>query len=103
MYLRRGDSKSVKSYNNDTRNKEILDEEVEFKTVQYRCPHFGTHSSRSAKGLRLNQHVMPNGCPVQIRFTYDVHVKKFAITKLELVHQNHPVSEAHLKTYARKK
>ena len=103
VYLRRGDTKSVKSYNNDPRNKVILDEKVEFKTVQYRCPHFGTHFSRAKKGLRLKQHVMSNGCPVQIRFTYEPDVKKFVITKLELVHQDHPVSEAHLKTYARKK
>nr|CAH0109598.1 unnamed protein product [Daphnia galeata] len=103
VYLRRGDTKSVKSYNNDPRNKVILDEKVEFKTVQYRCSHFGTHVSRAKKGLRLKQHVMSNGCPVQIRFTYEPDVKKFVITKLELVHQDHPVSKAHLKTYARKK
>ncbi|XP_045025115.1 uncharacterized protein LOC123469833 [Daphnia magna] len=105
VYLRRGDTKSVKSYNKDPRNKVIIDEEVEFKSVQYICPHFGTHNSRAKKGRRLNQHVMPNYCPVQIRFSYnpDESVKKFKITKLELFHHTHPVSEAHLHTYARKK
>ncbi|KZS05470.1 Uncharacterized protein APZ42_031333, partial [Daphnia magna] len=96
-------SKKRKKLNQTYRNKVILDEEVEFKNVQYICPHFGTHTSRAKKGLRLNQHVMANDSPVQIRFTYDPDVKKFVITQLELVHQNHPVSEEHPQTYARKK
>ncbi|KAI9550671.1 hypothetical protein GHT06_004575 [Daphnia sinensis] len=46
---------------------------------------------------------MANDCPVQIQFLYDDALKKFKITKLEIEHKNHPVSEGHLKTYARKK
>lgn len=65
--------------------------------------HFGTHKSRAKKGLRLNQHVMANGCPAQIQFLYDDALKEFKITKLELAHKNNPVSEGHFKTYARKK
>lgn len=94
---------SVKAFNNDQRNKVKLDDKIEFKSLQFICPHFGTHKSRAKKGLRLNQHVMANDCQVKIQFLYDNALKKFKITKLELEHKNHPVSVGHLKTYARKK
>lgn len=41
---------------------------------------------------------MASGCPVQIQFAYDVDELKFKITSLNLEHQNHPISEEHVKT-----
>jgi hypothetical protein len=103
IYLRRGHCESISSYNNDRRNQIVLDEKLEFKRIQYTCPHFGTQKSRSVKGLRLNQNVMPNNCPVQIRFVLNSVSEKFEIKTLELKHKYHPVSAEHVKTYARKR
>lgn len=103
VYLRRERTELIETYNKNPKNKRKLDVNLEFKREQYICPHFGNHKSRAKTGLRINQHVMPNGCPVQIQFVYDVNEQKFKITNLELTHQNHAVSEEHVKTYARKK
>lgn len=54
IYLRRQETKTVNSYNDDPRNKIKIDEKVEFKYVQYICLHFGTQISRAHKGKRLN-------------------------------------------------
>ncbi|KZS00097.1 Uncharacterized protein APZ42_003743, partial [Daphnia magna] len=96
-------TESVASYNKSQTNKQKLDLNLEYKRVQYIGPHFGCYKSRAKKGLRLNQNDMANGGPVQIQFAYDVNKQKFKITKLNLEHRNHPVSEKHVKTYARKK
>jgi hypothetical protein len=82
MYLRREKVTSVKAFNNDQCNKLKLDDAIAFKSVQYICPHFGTHKSRAKKGLRLNQHVMANDCPVQIQFLSDDALKEFSDHKV---------------------
>ncbi len=41
VYLRREKVRTVKAFNNDQRKKVKLDDEIEFKSVQYICPHFG--------------------------------------------------------------
>jgi hypothetical protein len=101
VYLQREKVTSVKAFINDQRKKVKLDDEIEFKSMQYIFPHFVTHKSRAKKGLRLN-HGIANDCLVQIQFFYDDALKKLKITKLKLEHKNHPVSEGHLKIYARK-
>lgn len=103
VYLRRDRTESIRVYNKNPKNKLKLDLSLGYYRIQYICPHFGCHKSRAKKGLRLNKNVMANGCPVQIQFVYDSDQHKFKITNLNLEHQNHPVSEEHVKTYARKK
>ncbi|KZS20623.1 Uncharacterized protein APZ42_012634 [Daphnia magna] len=52
--------------------------------------------------MRLEQNVMFCGCPVRIHFRLNIFKEKFEIVKMEMEHKNHPISELHVQTYARK-
>jgi hypothetical protein len=39
---------------------------------------------------------MPNNCPVQIQYVFKEDVGKYQVTKVELEHNDHPVSEEHV-------
>jgi hypothetical protein len=104
VYLRRDKpTQSVASYNKDPKNKNKMDEKWQFKRLSYICPHYGEHRSRSKKEQRLDQNVMAQNCPVRIQFQFCPKLEKFIISAMEVTHQNHPVSEQHVTTYARKK
>lgn len=100
--LRRGKCVTVKSFNNDVRNRTKISEKLTYQKFQFIYPHFGIREHRMHKSKLLNQNVMPNNCPVQIQFVFKIDLQKYQITSVELEHKDHPVSEEHIQTYARK-
>lgn len=102
VYRRRGKCVTVKSFNNDVRNRKKISEKWAYQKLQFVCPHYGMREHRMHKFKRLNQNVMPKNFLVQIQFVFKMDVQKYQISSVELEHKHHPVSEEHIKTYARK-
>lgn len=100
VYLRRGKCVTAESFNNDKRNRTKIGK---FQKLHSVCSHFSIRNPRMHQSKRLNQNIMTNNCPVEIQFVFKQDVQKYQVTKVQLQHRDHPVSEEHVKTYARKK
>jgi len=93
----------VQCYNNQVKAEKKMDEKYIYKEVTYCCPHSVKKKARQHKGLRPEQNIMFCGCEALIQFRFNSFKLKFEIVKMQLDHKNHPVSEVHFQTYARKK
>lgn len=100
VYLRRGKCVPAESFNNDKR---IRTKIGKFQKLHSVCSHFSIRNPRMHQSKRLNQNIMTNNCPVEIQFVFKQDVQKYQVTKVQLEHRDRPVSEEHVKTYARKK
>lgn len=104
VYLRLGKpSMKIQCWNKNVQSENKIDEKYIYKEVTYRCPHSVKIKLRQHKGLRPEQNVMFCGCEALIHFRFNPFKLKFEIVKKQLEHKNHPISEVHYHTYARKK
>nr|CAH0102689.1 unnamed protein product [Daphnia galeata] len=79
VYRRRGKCVTVKSFNNDVRNRKKISEKWAYQKLQFVCPHYGMREHRMHKFKRLNQNVMPKNFLVQIQFVFKMDVQKYQI------------------------
>ena len=89
--------------NKSVKAEKKIDEKYIYKEVTYRFPHSVEIKQREHKGLRPEQNVMFCCCEALIHFRFNPFKLKFEIVKMQLEHKNHPISELHYQTYARKK
>jgi hypothetical protein len=94
---------TVKSWNKSVKIEDKkIDEKYVYKECTYVCPHSVSRKPRQTKNMRVEQNIMYCECPVRIHFRFNLFKKNFEIVKMELDHKNHPISELHIQTYARK-
>nr|XP_047125577.1 protein FAR1-RELATED SEQUENCE 5-like [Hydra vulgaris] len=68
-----------------------LPEEIKYWQLNWQCKHFGNFKTRG-KEKRKIQHVLAKGCSFKISATYNRLLKKFVVTRADLLHSNHEVS-----------
>ena len=97
--------KTVQFWNKSVKSEDKkVDEKFKYKEMTYWCPHSCKVTKREHGGKkRPDQNVMFCDCEAHIHFRFNLYKQKFEIVNMILEHKNHPVSEVHYETYARKR